>query len=80
MSTMDSPFAISRSSLSTARVPSPCTFETYSNTASARYYSFTAPPISPRTSARCDSRNTIATGTTARRVASASSGRKMFTC
>ena len=34
----------------------------------------------PRTSARCDSRNTIATGTTPSSVASASSGRKMFNC
>ena len=43
-------------------------------------HSFTAPPSRPRTSARCDTRNTTATGTTASRVASASSGRKMFTC
>src|SRR5207244_13436891 len=38
-----------------------------------------APPTRPRTSARCEKRKTIATGTTARMVASASSGLKMFT-
>ena len=40
-------------------------------------YCFTAPPSIPRTSARCEIRKTIATGTTAMRVASASSGLKM---
>ena len=76
---MNSPSATSRSSLSTARVPSPKTFETRFEHDASHGYSFTAPPTRPRTSARCESRNTIATGTTASSVASASSGRKMLT-
>ena len=46
-STMNSPSAISRSSRSTARVPSPNTFETSSNATLAMAYSFTAPPSNP---------------------------------
>src|SRR3954447_5760844 len=40
-------------------------------------HSFTPPPTIPRTSARCDTRNTMTTGATATKVARASSGRKM---
>ena len=77
--TMNSPSAISRSSRSTARVPSLKTFETRSKTTLAIRHSFTPPPTRPRTSARCESTNTTATGSTASSVASASSGRKMLT-
>ena len=78
-STMNSPSVICRSSLSTARVPSLKTLETSSNSTLAIAHSFTAPPTRPRTSARCEKRKTIATGTTAMRVASASSGLKILT-
>ena len=61
------------------RVPSRKCFETFSNATLAMVYSFTAPPTRPRTSARCEKMKTIATGTTAISVASASSGLKILT-